>query len=62
MWLAPDYEPFILLLAVAGAAAAYFLYQLCTVPDINRGYTVKKGSGFPVPSRDVTYKTLPGRE
>jgi hypothetical protein len=42
MWLAPDYEPFILLLAVAGAAAAYFLYQVCTVPEINRGYTVKK--------------------
>ncbi len=25
-------------------------------------YTVKKVSGFPVPSRDVTYQTLPGRE
>ncbi len=24
--------------------------------------TVKKVSGFPVPSRDVTYQTLPGRE
>ncbi len=24
--------------------------------------TVKKVSGFPVPSRDVTDKTLPGRE
>jgi hypothetical protein len=26
------------------------------------GYTVKKVSGFPVPSRDVTNQTLPGRE
>ncbi len=25
-------------------------------------YTVKKVSGFPVPRRDVTYQTLPGRE
>jgi hypothetical protein len=25
-------------------------------------YTVNKVSGFPVPSRDVTYQTLPGRE
>jgi hypothetical protein len=25
-------------------------------------YTVKKNSDFPVPSRDVTYQTLPGRE
>ncbi len=25
-------------------------------------YTVKKVSGFPVPGRDVTYQTLPGRE
>jgi hypothetical protein len=25
-------------------------------------YTVKKVSGFPVPSRDATYQTLPGRE
>jgi hypothetical protein len=25
-------------------------------------YTVKKVSGFPVPSRDVTDQTLPGRE
>jgi hypothetical protein len=25
-------------------------------------YTVKKVSDFPVPSRDVTYKALPGRE
>ncbi len=25
-------------------------------------YTVKKVSGFPVPSRDVTYQTLLGRE
>jgi hypothetical protein len=25
-------------------------------------YTVKKVSGFPVPSRDVTNQTLPGRE
>ncbi len=25
-------------------------------------YTVKNVSGFPVPSRDVTYQTLPGRE
>ncbi len=25
-------------------------------------YTVKKVSGFPVPSRDVTYQTLPGLE
>jgi hypothetical protein len=24
--------------------------------------TVKKVSGFPVPSRDVTFQTLPGRE
>jgi hypothetical protein len=24
--------------------------------------TVKKGNDFPVPSRDVTYQTLPGRE
>jgi hypothetical protein len=33
---------------------------------INRGekgfYTVKKVNNFPVPSRDVTYQTLPGRE
>jgi hypothetical protein len=26
------------------------------------GYTVKKVINFPVPSRDVTYQTLPGRE
>ncbi len=26
------------------------------------GYTVKKVTGFPVPSRDVTKQTLPGRE
>ncbi len=25
-------------------------------------YTVKKVNDFPVPSRDVTYQTLPGRE
>jgi hypothetical protein len=25
-------------------------------------YTVKKESGFPIPSRDVTYLVLPGRE
>jgi hypothetical protein len=25
-------------------------------------HTVKKGSGFHTPSRDVTYQTLPGRE
>jgi hypothetical protein len=25
-------------------------------------YTVKKVSGFPVPSRDVAYQTLPDRE
>jgi hypothetical protein len=25
-------------------------------------YTVKKVSGFPVPIRDVTYQTLPGRD
>ncbi len=27
-----------------------------------RCYSVKKGYHFPVPSRDVTYQTLPGRE
>ncbi len=27
-----------------------------------RDYTVKKVGGFPVPGRDVTYQTLPGRE
>ncbi len=33
--------------------------------DTNRRsvvYTVKKVRGFPVPSRDVTYQTFPGRE
>jgi hypothetical protein len=25
-------------------------------------YTEKKDNGFPVPSRDVTYQTLPGQE
>jgi hypothetical protein len=29
---------------------------VCTI----RAYTVKKASDFPVPSRDVTYQTLPG--
>jgi hypothetical protein len=33
---------------------------------INRGekgfYTVKKVNNFPVPSRDLTYQTLPDRE
>ncbi len=30
--------------------------------SIESQYTVKKVSHFPVPSRDVTYQTLPGRE
>jgi hypothetical protein len=38
---------------------------LCFAPiflKVILSYTVKKVSGFPVPSRDVTYQTLPGRE
>jgi hypothetical protein len=41
------------------------LYDLCllyAVPNVLYEYTVKKVSGFPVPSRDVTYQTLPCRE
>jgi hypothetical protein len=30
--------------------------------ELNARYTVKKVSGFPVPSRDVTNETLPGSE
>ncbi len=32
-------------------------YMILHIP-----YTVKKFSDFSVPSRDVTYQTLPGRE
>jgi hypothetical protein len=33
-----------------------------TISPIGILYTVKKANDFPVPSRDVTYQTLPGRE
>jgi E3 ubiquitin-protein ligase HECTD4 len=33
---------------------AHTIYQV--------SYSLKKESGFPIPSRDVTYLTLPGRE
>jgi hypothetical protein len=39
------------------------LYETNIVPNALRGsyyYTVKKVSGFLVPSRDATYQTLPG--
>jgi hypothetical protein len=44
------------------------IFQLCSVYSArmcnhcSHHYTVRKVSGFPVPSRDVTYLTLPGRE
>ncbi len=43
------------------------IFKSCKVkissPDLFRSsYTVKKISRFPVPSRDVTNQTLPGRE
>ncbi len=35
-------------------------YLLLPSPPLQ--YTVKKATGLPVPSRDVTIQTLPGRE
>jgi hypothetical protein len=35
----------------------------CSILEVmHPSYTVKKVSGFPLPSRDVTYQTLPGWE
>jgi hypothetical protein len=34
----------------------------CTVKNVLQPCTVKKVSDFPIPSRDVTYQTLHGRE
>jgi hypothetical protein len=36
--------------------------NLAKALQVRRQYTVKKVSDFPVPSRDVTNQTLPGRE
>ncbi len=46
---------------------AGLLHTICTtvlhyITLLQLQYTVKKVSDFPVPSRDVTYQTLPGRE
>jgi hypothetical protein len=49
-------------LARASRQGSTFSHLVVRGQNAKKPYTVKKFSGFPVPSRDVTYQTLPGRE